>query len=336
MIRVFRTYLRNFSRYLKDGIKVKTLILSEFEDGSHINSDLFECINHNVVISQDLVTANLRKWSKTPNLNEFDSIIIVGSVMYQPDIFEILKNLTDAKLFLWSTEDPYELSFYKDNLNKIDRVFTNDPNLPILFSNFEKFEYFPFGVCLKCIHQVQKQKNSRILFCGTDFPERIALFSRLKFDEPELFSKIDFIGHGWDKITTDRAHLSPQVPRKAMNDIYSAYSLHLNIERFIDIKEEFLKIPNSGVNTRILEIGATGGSIISLNSGFQILNHLPTTAITVVNSYKNLVEAINLSIANPKMSLNKGMVLEREIKLNFDLEKRLNLLLGNISIKYMA
>jgi len=315
---------------------MKTLFLSEFKDGSHINSDLFGCINHNVVNSQDLVLANLRDWSSTPNLNEFDSIIIVGSVMYQPDIFYSLKNLTGAKLFLWSTEDPFELSYYKDNLKMIDRVFTNDPNLPILFSNFEKFEYFPFGVCLKCIHSIQKRKNSRILFCGTDFPERIALFSRIKFDEPELFSKIDFIGHGWDKITTNKAYLSLQSPRKTMTDIYSAYSLHLNIERFIDIKGEFLKIPNSGVNTRILEIGATGGSIISLNSGFQILTQLPNTAITVVNTYKNLVEAINLNLANPETSLNQGKILEREIKSNFDLEKRINLLLDKISIKQTA
>jgi hypothetical protein len=329
---VTRTLSINKFYYLLGGINMSTLILTEAEKDSHINSDLFSCIKHNIPKSRRVTVANLRKWNEILDLESYESIVIVGSFIYKPDIFVELRNISRAKLFLWSTEDPYELSFTRNNIKALDRVFTNDPNLPILYSESDKFEYLPFGVCLNCLNRKKNNKNSRILFCGSGFPERIAIFSKLKFDDPDLFSNIDFVGEGWDELVAPGNLISKRMSRSTLASYYSTYLINLNIERFIDINREFIKIPNSGINTRILEIGACGGSIISLNSGYQIWQEITQNSITVVNSYSRFIESIKFQLSNPVVSMEKGLRLQSEIQSKFSLDKRVDILMSRIEL----
>jgi hypothetical protein len=301
---------------------MNTLVIGQFNRKT-TNTDIFSCLHHILITWPQTVIKDESEEIDKDELCDFDVVILIGSIIPLRNIVLELRSQFSGTICFLAFEDPYEFRFALPILPKVDLYLTNDPNLPSLFNHYSKIHYFPLGVCTECITPTTTTKINNPIFIGNAHPERIILFDKIKKDFPLLFQKINFVGSGWDKLIPKHQIINEHVSRRLASYLYGKYLLSINIERFSDIEGNYLSQPNSGVNTRILEIGAAKGAVLSLNSGFQTLLTLGRDSIFVETTFENFIKKLEFLLNKPQLCLETADRLNKLVVSQFSLEKRI-------------
>lgn len=220
----------------------------------------------------------------------------------EPLFIETLKTLkkeTNAVLFNWFGDDPWEFPIFSGKVSPYyDFFFTYDPySVKLYRENGHKnayhlcYGYDPDTVNKIELSDADKNKyNCEVAFIGSHYPKREELLSQIKnkFD-------LKIWGRGWKNTSCEDAYKGSALYGFEMLKAMKCTKILLNIHKGF---EEGIEASGSGLNLRVIE-GSACGSFQLTNFQADLPNRFEVgKEIASFETWEEAVEKINYYLQN--------------------------------------
>jgi len=259
------------------------------------------------------------------------AFVLKGEPVY-PETLLQLKEITNAKLFNWFGDDPWEFPVFSGKMAKYyDFFFTYDPYSVKLYkgAGYNNAYHLPYGYDAEITSNLNltkkdyKKYGCDISFIGSHYPKREELLSKIK-DKYNL----KIWGRGWKGTSCEDVYQGRALYGTEMLKAMKASKILLNIHKGFG---EGVEASGEGLNLRVMEGAACGA--------FQISNHqadipnrfIPNEEIVLFDDWKKAVEKIDFYLREENKRKEIAEAGYKRFLFEHTLDKRLKEMMKIIS-----
>lgn len=231
-----------------------------------------------------------------------------------------------AATALWTFDDPYNLKSHLEVAALFDAIFTNDAGCAEAYG--QKGFFLPLAAPVGLAQTSPARHDFDLFFCGTAWPNRVALVNKLMRDRPHLRFKL---------VLAYNPHLPPlpvDLPTSTYVDTlafadYIRYAQRSKIT--LALHRNFSGTDTIGASSspgpRVFEIGAAGAFQISENGGPDFERLFDQDTLTYFSNYADLLEKLDRLLADDAERESRAARLQRLIARRHTYKHRLSVIL---------
>ncbi len=265
--------------------------------------------------------------SATPDF----AFVLKGEPIY-PETLSELKEITDATLFNWFGDDPWEFPTFSGKIAKFyDYFFTYDPYSVKLYKGAGQKNafYLPYGYDsgivsnLKLSKKDYKKYGCDVSFIGSYYPKREELLSKIKNKY-----NLKIWGRGWKGTNCEDVYQGGALYGAETLKAMKASTILLNIHKGFG---EGVESSGEGLNLRVMEGAACGAFQIS-NRQADIPNMFkPEEEIVLFENWNEVVEKIDFYLRNEEKRKQIAKAGNERFLAEHTLDKRMKKMMKIVS-----
>jgi len=226
-----------------------------------------ECLGAAHVMDCSLDLAETAAYTFMP-----DAVLMFGSCM--PDVGDYTRlrrycDRSNAALFFWLHDDPYEFDFNYKILPYADAVFSND-RWAVSHIDHPRVLHLPLAADHQAhFHEVQDGFTRDLFFCGAAFPNRVQLLRDL--GDSLKGRNVEVLGPDWPE---DIGFARPiRIANEALPAYYASSRVTLNMGRRFNLANVKYQLDASTPGPRTFEAAMAGTVQCLFFEGAEILDY---------------------------------------------------------------